>query len=203
MSRGDRLYENSGCARLLDNTAQSKKNGAFKKHANLVFKESKILQLLRLLRDILSSLKVHVYGMFFLAYGITSAIMYFVPILLYRESRFGVSSLLTSISIIICSLPLLMSSKNLATTIYENRFLNKVFLSFLGVPEEKLASNKKRTGGGASMFVAGIIAIACGIMTYFVHSSYMLWVALAIIVIALVFSTTETGVVITIAATPI
>jgi hypothetical protein len=95
-----------------------------------------------------------------------------------------------------------MSSKNLATTIYENKFLNKVFLSFLGVPEEKLASNKKKAGGVGSMFVAGIIAIACGIPTYFVHSSYLLWVVLAIIVISLVFSTTETGVAITIAATP-
>ena len=202
LSRADRMYENSFCARLLNNTAQSKKNGALKKQANRIFKESKILQLLRSLREIMSSLKVQVYGMFFLVYGITSAIMYFVPILLYREGRFGISSLFTSVTVIVCSLPMLMSSKNLATTIYENKFLNKVFLSFLGVPEEKLASNKKKTGGVESMFVVGIIAIACGIMTYFLHSSYLLWAVLAIIVMVLVFSTTETGVVITIAATP-
>ena len=202
MSVADESYQNSSCARILNNTARSKKHGALKKHADLLLKESRGLRMLDSLRELMSSLKVNVYGMFFLMYGMISAAVYFVPILMYGESNHAVSSLFTSVTLIICSLPLLMSSKTLAATVYEHKMLKKIFLSFLGIPEEKLVSIEKKTGGVTGMFIASAIAIGCGVLTYFVHSSYILFVILAMIIFGLVTSTTETGVVITLAVTP-
>jgi len=202
MSVADESYQNSGCARILNKTARSKKHGAFKQYADLVLKESKGLRMLDSLRELMSSLKVNVYGMFFLMYGMISAAVYYVPVVWYGESNHEISSLFTSVTLIVCSLPLLMSTKTLAATVYDHKFLRKVFLSFLGIPEEKLASIDKKTGGAGGMFVASAIAVGCGVLTYFVHASYILFVLLAVIVFALVTSTTETGVAITLAVTP-
>ncbi|MBE6684168.1 MAG: hypothetical protein E7592_00780 [Ruminococcaceae bacterium] len=202
MSVANESYEDSYCAQILDNTARSKKQGTLKKHADTVLKESRGLRILDSLRKLMSSLKVNVYGMFFLMYGMTSAIVYFVPILLYGKSNHAVSSLFTSVTLIVCSLPLLMSSKTLAATVYEHRTLKKIFLSFFGIPEEKLVSIKEKTGGAVGMFIASLIAVGCGVLTYFVHSSYLLFVVAILIVFCLVTSTTETGVAITLAATP-
>lgn len=202
MTVANESYENSSCARILNGTVRSKKHSALKEYTDLVLKESRGLKIVDSFRELMSSLKVNVYGMFFMMYGMISAAVYFVPILLYGESNHTVSSLFTSITLIICSLPLLMSSKTLAATVYEHKFLQKVFLSFLGIPKEKLLSIKEISSGTAGMLVSALIALACGAMTYFVHSSYILFVILALVIFGLVTSTTETGVAITLAATP-
>ena len=202
MTVADESYQNSACARLLNNKAQSRKSGSLKKYADLVLKESRGLRIVDSIRAMLASLKVNVYGMFILMYGMISAAVYFVPILLHGESNHAESSLFTSVTFIICSIPLLMSSKTLAATVYDHRFLNKIFLSFLGVPEEKLVSIKEKSGGSVGMLVASLVAIGCGVLTYFAHSAYLLIVLLAIIIFCLVTSTPETGVAITLAATP-
>ena len=200
LSTEQSLYENSRSAGAVENTARSlKKEGS--KYAEAVMENSKVMRMSGAFRAFLANLALNVYGVFFLSYGLTSLFMYYVAILLNDKNDSGISSLLTAVFIVICSIPLLTSSSSVSTSFSESRIMRRFVLSFLAIPGEKLKPGKN-ISGTEYMFMAAIIGLLFGVFTFFWHTSYLLMVFLVMIAYCLISANPETGVILTVAASP-
>ena len=65
----------------------------------------------------LLTMSCNVYGLFFLVYGAATVILYYALLFITNKYNNGVSGLLTGISVIICSLPLIMKNSSAAETL--------------------------------------------------------------------------------------
>ena len=200
LSTKDNLYVNSRSAKAVEKTARSLKSES-SKYTDLVMDQSKAVGAPGKLREFLSCLGLNVYGCFLLTYGLTAVFMYYITILLNGRNTSGVSSLLTAIFSVICSIPLLVSSGSASVLMCESKIMRRFVLSFLSIPEEKLRTCKY-IGGTEYMFMAAFIAIILGVLTYFMHAAYMLIMFAALLGVFMIMANPETGVILTLAASP-
>ncbi len=200
MSNETSIYEKSYFGKLLEKSTKKKsKNSAG--FAEIVVEKSFVFRIMNIVKGFLLSLSLNVYGAFFAIYGLTSVLMYYVSIAIYSKHYVGEYAVLTSIIIILCSLPLLATSKSIVAAVEESRFVRAFALSFLGIPEEKMKA-KGQIDGIEIIFFSGILAILFGIFTYFLHPAYLLVACGLILTVSLCLSTPESGVVLTITFAP-
>ena len=192
---------------LLAQSFSGKKTGARREwqmlFATSVHKNG-LVRLLSKIGKLLAYLKLNIYGTFFTFYGITAGLLNYIATLINGQSVFGSDSLqniLSAAAIAICAIPLLFSAQSATRAIAKSRIMRRVALDFLDIPEEKLES-EVQYGGKQYAFVAVILAILCGALTYFFGVWYMIAVMLCAIGVYLVFSSPEVGVILTIAAIP-
>ena len=152
-------------------------------------------------RSFMASLCLNVYGIFAVVYGLTSVVMYYLFYTLNGKNDHGVSALATAVILIVCAIPMLVGNRSVLTILYESVIMRKVLLSFLGIPAEKLKAGKS-LGGTEYMFMAAILGLLFGIFTYFFHTAYFLIIFGVIVLISLISSHPEAGVVITVAVVP-
>jgi hypothetical protein len=191
-------YKGSVSESILEKNAKEKKNEL---RSGSVLEKSRVLGAIAQIRAFLASLSLNVYAIFFTVYGLTAVFIYYVTIATNGKNDHGVSTLITAVIIILCSLPALASSRSAVEVISESRALRWTCLSLLGIPEEKMKV-RKNYGGVEYMFMASIIAILFGIFSYFLHSSYLPAVFGIVVAACLIFANPESGVVMTVAAAP-
>lgn len=201
LSSGNGLYKKSLCARLFERNAAKNVRSRLSGKVERAIEDSRALRAVGVLRVFLGSLAINVYGIFFVAYGLTSVFMYYITIVLNGKNDHGMSALITSVIITVCALPMLVSSKSVTALASESAFIRRFIVSFLGIPEEKLKQGK-RTSGTEYMFMSAIIAVLFGIFTYFLHACYLPIILGVLILLCLISVTPEAGVMISIAASP-
>lgn len=166
-----------------------------------VAEKSKAFLLLEAIRSFLFCLSLTVYGIFFAVFGFVSVFMHYIGVLIEGSNNHGESAVITSAIIIICSIPMLVSSRSAAAHISESKYLRKITVSFFAIPQEKFKTSK-RYGGAELMLIFAVVAAALGALTYFVHPGYILAAVAILILFFAVTSNPETGVIITVAAVP-
>ncbi len=149
----------------------------------------------------LLTMSCNVYGLFFLVYGAATVILYYALLFITNKYNNGVSGLLTGISVIICSLPLIMKNSSAAETLRTSRLGRRLVFNYFCIPEENLNLEKK-LGGTAYMLVAAFAGLAFGALTYFVHPIYLPLLFVATAVLFTVLASPETGVIITVTFVP-
>ena len=198
---GDKdAYQNSRTAEILETTAGYRSE----KRADLFerFLENSVaLRILGSFRSFLASLCLNVYGIFAVVYGLTSVVMYYLFYMLNGKNDHGISALVTAAIVIICAIPMLVGHRSVLTALHESVIMRKLLLSFLGIPAEKLKS-VRHLGGTEFMFMSAILGLLFGIFTYFFHTAYFLIIFGIIVLIALISSHPEAGVIITVAVVP-
>ncbi len=200
LSFGDRLYEESYLAGLGKKISRSAR-GLSERYAEGVIEQSRMLRLASALRDFLAALGLNVYGIFFMAYSLTAIFLYYIVLVLEGGTPHGISAVVVAIVCFVCSLPLMVTSRSLSSVVSESRIMRMLLLSFMGIPEEKMKGTRS-VSGTEYMFMSAVIAVLCGIFTYFVHPAYIPLTFVVLTVIFLVSANPESGVILTIAATP-
>ena len=200
LSSGDTLCKRS----YLANVFTQKRGNASRvllKYPEAVMERSRTSRAMVFARVFLASLRLNVYGMFFAFFGLTSGIVSFIPVMLRGLNALDEGRLITSVIIVLCSVPLLFSSQSAAEAISGSRLMSKIALDVLCVPEEKLRS-RRQYGGTMYMFIASLVAMVLGALSYYSDPMYVPMALLGVIVLFLVFSSPESGVIITLALTP-
>lgn len=203
---GDMLSSNDTlCKRsLLAKTMAERKVGAenrLLKYPEALMEKSISSRTLLFIRTFLASVKLNVYGMFFVFYGLISAIAYLIPAFISDFTYFDSYAIIFSGVIMIAATPLLFSSRSAVPALAASRFVGKIIRDLLCVPEERLKV-KKQYGGTVCVFVAAVLGLACGIASYFTHPLYIPILFLCLTAVFLIFAFPETGIIITLAALP-
>ena len=171
------------------------------KYPEAVMEKGIVSRAILFFRGFMASLKLNVYGMFFVFFGLSSCITLLIPTITEGFSAVDEYALITSGIIMLCALPLLFSSRSATEALLESKMMRKVVLDILCIPEEKLKI-QKRYGGTVHIFVSAIIAMALGALSYFVDPIVVPLAFMCLIAVLAVFSSPETGVIITLALTP-
>ena len=200
LSSNDNLFRDSRYAKKVENKAVSLRS-EYSKYSELVMEQSKAVKVFSVFKRFLASLNLNVYGVFFLTYGLSSLFMYYITILLNGKNDNGSSSLIVSLILVLCSIPLILASGSATNLMADSKVMRKLIVSFFGIPEEKMRQNKL-ISGAEYLFMAVMIALLCGVLTFFLHSAYVLIILGTVVLLCVILSTPETGVVLSIVLTP-
>ncbi len=190
--RDDKSYNNSQMRRI----AQDKKLGTSSRAftmLNTFFSKSRVAIFFKKLTSGMLSTSISVYGVFFMAYGIASAFVSYALIFVEKRSNNLIQELGVSVAIVVLSVPLLISSKSITEVAAGSRFLGKIVRSFFMIPEENLVT-KKRIGSSALKIIIAIVGVVVGALTYFVHPLTAPLTFLALILLLVIMSHPESGV---------
>ena len=196
----DKLYNDGAIISMLQPKISADK-GSNQRGAGVLLEKNRSLNILSRISEWLVSLSVNVYGAFFLSYALISMFMYYVKILLNHQINNSTSIILTSVVILICSIPMVITPKSVVNSVSGSRIGSKLVLTFMAIPEEKLRS-KKTIGGIEYVSSAIVLAILCGVFTFFLHPAYMLSLLGILTFVCLISANPETCVLATIATVP-
>ncbi len=200
LSSNDTLCKRSMLAKTLEEKKVRAENRLFK-YPEALMEKSVSSRTLLFIRTFLASVKLNVFGMFFVFYGLISAIAYLIPAFISDFTYFDKYAVIFSGVIMVAALPLLFSSKSAVPALAASRFVGKIIRDLLCVPEERLKV-KKQYGGTVCVFVAALLGIACGVVSYFTNPLYIPILFLCLTAVFLIFAFPETGIIITLAALP-
>ncbi len=197
----DTLCKRSFLASVFSEKVEKRNSTRSKQHGGNPLQRSRVTVILTFLRVFLSALKLNVYGVFFVFYGLFRIVVYYLSILLNGFSQSDQYTLICSLIIMLCSTPLLFSSQSAAQAISNSRVMRNIIVDFLCIPEEKLKV-KKQYGGTVYVFTSAVLAMALGFATYFIHPLYVPAIIGVLILLFVIFSNPESGIILTLAATP-
>ncbi len=162
------------------------------------FESSRILRLLRRLRDVLLECSLSVYGVLFAVYGVYSLVLRLV----FRESTTGLDFglILTGIVFLLISLPMFFSGRSLAEALGKSRIFHWLLVGICGIDEDDLKKPPKVSG--TRYVVAVSVAVIAGCLTYFVHPLVIPGVVLLVVLAAMVLYQPEMGAVVTLLVCP-
>lgn len=204
---GDMLSSNNTlCKRsYLSGLFSRKSNVTVKKtvmdRANAIVESSAVARFINFLIDFFADLKMHVYGAFLTVFGLTCAITQLISALINGIESIDMTVIILSAIIAICSVPLLFSSVPAIEAIANSTFLRKLTLDILCIPPENLKP-KRQYGGTAYIFIAALIAVLLGALSYFVSPLYFILLFVCILASVAILASPETGVVATLAMLP-
>lgn len=140
----------------------------------------------------LLSLTLSHYGLALFFFGVYTSIIYLICLMLPAIGA-DIDSLITGISLMLVSLPLLLSRKTLAEAISESRIARWLVFSVSGFRREDLATVKRRRGRADVAFIIGMIL---GLLTFYVDPLVITSVLIAIPALYILFISPEAGVVV-------
>lgn len=197
----DKTEKESYIMRLLDKVSLLLKRNTVSETIDHIFKKSFFLNVMNGLRSFFSELSLNVYGMFAAFYGTAAVAVYFISILVRGSYAGGESALVVGIITLVCSFPLIVSTRSLSEVVADSKIFRRLTLSFFAFPEKKLKGSKRR-GGVVYMFFAVGLGLLFGAATYFLHPAYIFVVVALVGVLCIISANPESGVVLTVAMAP-
>lgn len=176
--------------------AQDKKIGRSSKAftaINIFFSKSRVARFFKKLTSVMLSMSISVYGVFFMAYGVAATFARYALMFIEKGDSDIILELGVPMAIVLLSVPLLISQKSITEIASSSMFFGKLVRSFLMIPEEKLIT-KKRIGSSALKVIIATVGVSIGAVTYFVPTLTVPFVFLAIILLLVIMSHPESGV---------
>ncbi len=163
------------------------------------FENSMILDRAGAVADYMLGCSLRMYGSFSLIFGIYTMLMFIIKVFgIGLECDFN--QMIIGGVLVILSVPVLSSKKNLAESIAASRFARYLFIETLKIPESKFTQIKIR--GGAKYNAAVISGMFVGLLTYIISPVYILAGLAALIVSFIVLYQPEAGIIALIVVTP-
>ena len=190
--RDDKSCGNSRIRRI----AEDKKIGRSSKGftaINIFFSKSMVSGFFKKLTSVMLSMSISVYGVLFMAYGIAAAFAKYALMFIQNYESDIILELGVPVAIVLLSVPLLMSQRSITEIASSSMFIGKLVRSFLMIPEEKLVT-KKRVGSSVLKTIIALIGVGLGALTYFVPTLIIPIVFFAIILLLVIMSHPESGV---------
>ncbi len=143
---------------------------------------------------------LHFYGNFFLFFGIYTSVVYFIKLFLPETGEAIPIDFVVGASSTIASIPLMFSKVPLAQAIKQSVIGNMIFQGAFGFSDEVFKrQTKKVKSRGNIMLVLGLVA---GIMSFFIKPAAILLGILFVVMLLLIASSPEIGVLLTIIILP-
>jgi len=199
LSSPDSCYRTSKCCYLLNKSSSKYIRDGF--YIEDTITKSRVLRAFGVIKEFFASLALNIYGVFFVVYSVISVLIYYTSVIFYGTSTHGISALVFSVAMLICSIPMLVTSNSVTSVLADSRVMGWFAISVLGIPKEKLSFDK-RIGGNEYMFMSAIVAVLFGVFTYFFHPFYLPLIFASVIMVCLISSNPETGVVVTVMSVP-
>ena len=136
------------------------------------FENSKILNFImtKLKRMLLYS--VSVYGVFLFTFGIYTAIVYFLSVYAFNLKETEFINLAFGIALMVISIPLIMSRKQLSSALCESFIMRRVLFGLIGIRRESI--DIENSGGSITKInIAFIFGMLLGLATYFLSPLYI------------------------------
>ena len=136
------------------------------------FENSVILNFImtKLRRMLLYSISV--YGVFLFTFGVYTGIVYFLSVYAFNLKETEFINLAFGIGIMLVSIPLMMSKKQLSVALCESIIMRFVLFEVLGVRYESI-DIKSGNGSISKLNIAFIFGMLLGLLTYFVSPLYI------------------------------
>lgn len=133
------------------------------------------------------------YGVSVFFFGLYTVLIYFVRWIVPGLQESELSYALIGISACIVSIPMLISHGSLAENVGRGRLTGKLFRDSFGFREEsfEVKAIKKRTKRSNFLLISGMLL---GLFTLYVHPIRLIVAVLSVIVVTLIFSSPEIGV---------
>ena len=191
-----KVFENSYIRKLFVVKQRSlRKENSFIKSLAVVFENGFVSRFGRSLANLMASLAVNVYGMFFMSFGLCTVITQFVAIYVVPSSLANPQmGLLTGAICVVCSVPFLLSSKSVIQIFSGGKIARKITVKLFCIPEEKLW-NPKKVGGADFMLLTAFMGIAAGAITYFISPIQIVAAFFIFVSVVLIFSYPESGII--------
>ena len=193
-STGSKLYQNS----FIGSRLFAKRSGQsmLQRETTFFFSNSRLSAFFKGCNDFAASLSVSVYAVFFLVYGLVSAIVTYAATIIDPSGGSGFSGLFAALLTMILALPFLLSQKSLREIIAGSAIGRHVALSFFMIPEESLES-KKHIGTPAHMVLFGIFGLVVGACSYYFHPVVVPALIMGLFLFMIIMSFPEAGIMIT------
>ena len=175
-------------------------NESVKKFSARQFERSFLLRLFSACISKLINIPGRVLGAFGLTWGAYVILINLIKRFALLAEVDGNIDLFVGIVAFLASIPLLFTDKSICRMSKESRFISAILTKIFGIPDEsfKISRKKRSTQSGAV-----ILGILLGLVTYFVSPLHMILGALSFIVLVLIMSYPEGGVLISIALSPL
>ncbi len=164
------------------------------------FEESMILRIISIFLKGILNLPGRVCGSFILTWSAYAVLIEIIKINVLLQSDRGYTSLVCSAIAFISALPLMFTDKSVMSLAAESPIISSALIKIVGVPEEVLKSSRSSRSMQSTAVILGIVL---GVMTYFVNPIYMLLGFASLILISLIMSYPESGVVLSITIAPL
>ncbi len=147
------------------------------------------------------SLPLSSYGNFFLFFGVYTIVVYFIKLLVPGVQNAGTDYLITGIITAVVSVPMMFSRAAVSTCVKKSVIGKMIFQGAFGFSDELFSvTNTKVKGKGNLMLVLGLVV---GLLTFFVHPLNIIFAVFAVIVLCIIATAPEVGVILTIILIPI
>lgn len=187
----DMFYQNSGIKAVISKKRSSKVIDWLR----VFFSKSRVAAFFKKLTVSVMSMSVKVYAIFFTVYGIACALIHYALMFL-DWGNFDIKKLISSVLIVLLSLPFLTSSKSLSEICSSSVIIGRLVRGVLLIPDENLAI-KKRIGSTGHMLVFAALGLIFGGMSFFAPPLTMPVVFLGFLLFLAVMSFPEAGVMLT------
>ncbi len=200
LSSQDTLCKNSFLSKMFERK-KGRVADAVIRYPEMMLSQSTFLRAVRAFGRFWASLGLNVYGVFFTFYGLSACIAHIIPALMDGYASFDETSVVLSVMISLCSLPMLFSSQSAIEAISTSRIVSRIVLEILCVPKEHLRS-KKRYSGTVYVFSAAVISMLLGAVSVYMHPLLVPALLFYIVMVFAIFSFPEIGVITTFALLP-
>ncbi len=146
------------------------------------------------------NMSIRSYGNFWMAFGIYTIIIYFVKMFVPALVEADIRSLIIGIIACICALPMLFSKGTLLSAVGNSVLTRLLFAEAFGFREETFDKINNSSHKRANFMI--LLGMLCGVLTLLVDPLFIPSVILGIILIILIFSTPEIGILLSIFLLP-
>ena len=164
------------------------------------FERSSLLAFVSGLFEYFLGCRLKVYGLFLLPFGIYTSLIYVVKKYAFYLETENVDILYFGIAMLVISLLLIPSSQTLAEALESSRIMKYILSDTLGIRMENISKKRAKKGGSSVLFF--VLGVVAGILTLFVSPFAMLGFIITLVVLGLVFSYPEAGVLVLVFISP-
>lgn len=134
------------------------------------------------------------YGNFWMSFGVYTIIVYFVKMGVPALPKAEVDTLIVGIMACICSIPLLFAKGTLISAVGRSMFTRLLFSEAFGFRDETFEKKAEASPKHANFMI--LFGIICGVLTLLIDPLFIPASIFGIILLVLIFSTPEVGVLI-------
>lgn len=146
------------------------------------------------------TMSIRAYGNFLMSFGIYTIIIYYVKMFVPSLTASDIGALIVGLISCIISLPMLFSKGTLVSSVGNSVFTRLLFAEAFGFRKEIFSEDKPKSKKHANFMI--LLGMICGVFTLLVDPLIIPLSILTFVIIALVFSTPEIGVLLSIFLIP-
>lgn len=198
----DRAFRSSRVGRLSGTTERGggKLHRVIRRNIAIAMNQSMICGGVKALFRLLCQCSLRTFGLFFVTSGSYSAIMYWLFSVIWQNGRVEVFNLFSGIAALILGIMLLFSDDSLGYALSKGLFFQKILVAVFGVSDDALRDVPQL--GKQGHVIAVPLGMVVGAVSALTSPIYLLVGALAFLLLALVLSVPEAGVLLLILFVP-